>query len=467
MRLTLVHPAIGRHAGDRSYIRSWQMEPLAPAVLAGLTPPGVEIRFYDDRLEEIPYDEPCDLVALSVETYTARRAYQIASEYRRRGVPVVMGGFHATLATSEVTRWADAVVVGEAEGLWPLVVDDFRHGTLQRVYRHEVAPILSGLRADRRIFRGKRYLKLPLVETARGCKFRCDFCSIQTFHAVGHRRRDLDDFLAEITEARDRGRLFFFVDDNLTSDRAGAAELFRALIPLEIRWVSQASIDCAHDEELLELMVRSGCQGLLVGFESLDRPTLVEMGKGFNTMRGGYEVALANLRRHGIRLYGTFVFGYDRDTPESFDRALELASAHRFYMAAFNHLTPFPGTPRYQRLESAGRLTYAAWWNDPRYRYNQVPFRPARLEPEELQRLCLETRARFYSLPGIARRWADPVNRGNGLMTRSFPLINLMLRREVRQRDGLPLGDEGWSGEWLPVAGGLAAEAAFGGRHAS
>src|SRR5215510_6136612 len=139
MKLTLIHPCIGRR-NRQTYIRSWQMEPLPPAVIAGLTPPEVQIAFYDDRMERIPFDEPSDLVAISVETYTARRAYQIASEYRRRRVPVVMGGFHASLAPDEVMKHAEAVVVGEAEGLWATVVDDARHGRLTKCYRQQGRP---------------------------------------------------------------------------------------------------------------------------------------------------------------------------------------------------------------------------------------------------------------------------------------------------------------------------------------
>src|SRR5687767_15344868 len=157
MRLTIIHPCIGRKPGE-AYIRTWQMEALPAATLAGLTPSDVQIRFYDDRMEEIPFDEPADLVAISVETYTAKRAYQIATEYRRRGVPVVMGGFHATLVPEEVAEYADSVVVGEAEGVWPAVVDDYRHGKskAQKFYRQPTRPSLKGLRPNRDIFRGKR-----------------------------------------------------------------------------------------------------------------------------------------------------------------------------------------------------------------------------------------------------------------------------------------------------------------------
>src|SRR5208337_1516333 len=161
MRLTLVHPCIGRRRGQ-PYIRTWQMEPLAPATLAGLTPrdSDTQIRFYDDRTESIPFEEPTDLVAMSVETYTAKRAYQIASEYRRRGVPVVMGGFHPSLCPDEVACYSEAVVTGEAEEVWPRVIDDARHGTLKKFYRSASRPPLTGLRPDRSIFQGKRYLPI-------------------------------------------------------------------------------------------------------------------------------------------------------------------------------------------------------------------------------------------------------------------------------------------------------------------
>ncbi len=174
------------------------------------------------------------------------------------------------------------------------------------------------------------------------------------------------------------------------------------------------------------------------------------MKKKFNTMGGGYDVALENLRRYNIRLYATFVFGYDRDTARTFDETLEFANRHRFYMAAFNHLTPFPGTPLYRRLEESGQLLYERWWLDPAYSYNKIPFRPKSLSPGELQRLCIDARAKFYSTRNILRRFADPVNRSNFFMARNFPLINWMMRREVYQRDDLPLGDEGWAGT-LPI----------------
>jgi radical SAM superfamily enzyme YgiQ (UPF0313 family) len=440
VRLTIVHPCIGRRRGE-PYIRTWQMEPLAAAVLAGLTPPDVEVRFFDDRLEAIPYDQPTDLVAVSVETYTARRAYQIASRFRRRGVPVVMGGFHPTLVPDEVSRYAEAIVVGEAEEVWPRVLDDFRHGRLRQFYRGEGRPSLAGLRVDRSIFRGKRYLPIALVEAGRGCHLRCEFCAIQSYYGSTQTRRPTEEILAELRQARKP--LVFFVDDNITSNMDQAKEFFRALIPLRIRWVSQASINAAHDPEFLELIRASGCQGLLVGFESLSPDNLRRMHKGFNTMKGGYEAALANLRRHGIRLYATFILGYDDDHPGTLGETLDFTLRHRFFMVAFNHLTPFPGTPLYERLRREGRLLFDRWWLDPQYRYGMVPFAPRGMTAGAVGRACVEARAAFYGWPSILRRGLDrQVNTAGAFMGWNYFVINALMRREVTQREGYPLGDE-------------------------
>jgi len=448
MKLTIVHPCIGRRPGQK-YIRTWQMEPLPAATLAGLTPADVEVRFHDDRMEVLPFDEPTDLVAISVETYTAKRAYQIASDYRRRGVPVVMGGFHASLCPDEVARHAEAVVTGEAEQLWPEVLDDGRHGCLKKFYRQSGRSGLRGLKPDRTIFRGKRYLPIGLVEAGRGCHFKCEFCAVQTVFNSSQTRRPVDEILAELREIKGTRKLIFFVDDNITSNLPGAKEFFRALIPLNLRWVSQASINAAHDEEFLELLRRSGCQGVLIGFESLNPDNLRSMNKTFNTQRGGFERALANLRKHRIRLYGTFIFGYDADTPASFPETVEFARRHALYIAAFNHLTPFPGTPLYQRLERENRLLYERWWLDDGYSYNQIPFRPLGMPPEMLRANCVAARREFYSWPSILERGWDAVNRSDWFMWRNFFLINGLHRNDVSLRDHYPLGDESWSGPLL------------------
>ncbi|MDH5178836.1 MAG: B12-binding domain-containing radical SAM protein [Gammaproteobacteria bacterium] len=451
MRITIIHPAIGHRRGE-SYIRSWQMEPLPAAAVAGLTPADVEIRFYDDRLETIPYDEATDAVVMSLETYTARRAYQIASEYRQRGVPVIFGGFHATLVPEEAERYAEAVVIGEAELIWAEVIDDLHHGTLKKRYQAELRPDLGLIRVDRTIFQGKRYLPIGLVETGRGCRFPCDFCAIQTFFERTHRQRPVEDIVREIESLKDRTRLFFFVDDNFAGNIKAAKPLLRELARLKVRWITQMSINAAHDEEFLSLLNRSGCKGVLIGFESLNEANLKSMKKNFNMMKGGYETAMNNLRRHNIRVYATFVFGYEHDNEQSFHDSVEFAIEQQFYIAAFNHLTPFPGTPLYKRLQEEGQLRFDSWWLDEAYRYNDVPFHTRLLQPEEITRLCVESRKRFYSLASIIRRGFAAVNRSDGFMFRNYFPINFMHSNEINKRNGYPLGDETWQGKLLEAS---------------
>lgn len=451
MRLTIIHPAIGHRIGER-YIRSWQMEPLPAAAIAGLTPEDIEIRFHDDRMEKIPYDEPTDAVAMSLETYTAKRVYQIASEYRKRNIPVIVGGFHASLVPEEAERFAESVIVGEAEPIWPTVMDDLRHGTLKKRYQGFDRPRLEQIRPDRSIFRGKRYLPIGLVETGRGCKFPCEFCAIQAFFDRTHRSRPTDSILAELHSLKKSRKVFFFVDDNFAGNIKAAKPLLAAMAPLNIRWITQMSINAAHDEEFLELLSRSGCKGVLIGFESLDRETLRAMKKNFNAMRGGYEVALANLRKYNIRVYGTFVFGYENDTPATFEHTVDFAIEQRLYIAAFNHLTPFPGTALYKRLQEEKRLRFDAWWLDDAYRYNDVPFDPQGLAHQDITRLCVESRRKFYSWGSILRRGFEKTNRSDPFMFRNFFPINHMHRADVSNRNGYPLGDETWQGTLIEAS---------------
>ncbi|MBI4867125.1 MAG: B12-binding domain-containing radical SAM protein [Candidatus Wallbacteria bacterium] len=432
----------------KKYIRTWMMEPIPVGMLAALTPRGVEKRFYDDRVESIPFDEPTDLVAMSVETYTAKRAYQIASEYRRRRIPVVMGGFHATLCPEEVGQYCETLVVGEAESVFPEVVEDYRLGRPRPLYQSAGRPSLL-TSPERAVFAGKGYLPIKLVEFSRGCRFRCDFCAIQSFFESSHNHRPVDRVLEEVNRIRRPGQLFFFIDDNITSDLEAAKELMRALIPAGVRWVSQSAINVAFDEEALELMRRSGCQGVLVGFESLEEGSLREMNKGFNLMKGGPARAMENFRKHGLRIYGTFLFGYDQDTPASFGRALRFAEEEGLFIAAFNHVTPFPGTPLYRRMAEERRLLFETWWLDDRYRYNMIPFQPTGMTTEELATGCLEARRKFYSWRSILSRARHRVNFRSPFMLANFLVINAMHQRDVEGRNGLALGDADWAGPLL------------------
>ncbi len=445
LKLLLVHPCVGRHPGQQKYIRTWKMQPLPPAQVSAIAKKAmgkhVEVSFQDDRFEPIDTSAPADLVCMSVETYTARRCYQIASAYRERNVPVVMGGFHASLCPEEVQRFAESVVVGEAEVTFPQLLDDFQSGKPQRIYSSGERPEFR-IKPDRSIYGNRPYLKIGLIEYSRGCRFTCDFCAISSVFKASHTHSDVGQVIEELEEVHRPGELIFFIDDNFASDPDSAMQLCDALKGRGVRWVSQASSTVAWNPDLLDAMRESGCQGVLIGLESLDESALLQMRKGFNLRHGGHSETLARLREARLRVYGTFIFGYDSDTPEVFDRTVDFAISQGLFIAAFNHITPFPGTPLYARLQSEQRLRYDSWWLDQNYRYNEIPFHPAGMDPESLELGCLAARRQFYSLKGIRSRfWNNSNNRLGTRMAFNYWLINLMHQRDVVGRSGLPLGD--------------------------
>jgi radical SAM superfamily enzyme YgiQ (UPF0313 family) len=438
MKVTLIYPAVGRKEG-KPYVRAWQMEPLSMAVLASLMPPDVELTFYDDRMESIDYDAPADLVVISVETFTALRAYAIARKFRERGVPVVMGGYHATLIPEEAQQHADAVVVGDAEPVWMQVLADARAGRLRSTYDGRGRRELRGVRPRRAIFGKRPYQDITLVEYARGCHFKCDFCSITAAHGAGQNHRPAREVAAEMEESG--SRRFFIVDDNIVSQPTKARELCREIRPLAIRWVGQASIHIASDDELLELMVDSGCCGVLIGMESINADNLTAMGKEWNTAAANYETSLGQFRKHGLAVYGTFVFGYDADDRQVIEQSVQFARDQQLFLAAFNHLVPFPGTPLYRRLRAQGKLLQDKWWLDPEGRVGDVVFQPAKMSPGELQDGCLRARRRFYSWGSIFDRMLDRrANASSLTMLGVYLGLNLGSHFDIDLRQGLQLG---------------------------
>ena len=434
MKITFIRPNMNaQKAADA-------LQPLVFALLAALTPPDVETAFYDDRIEEIPFDTPTDVVALTVETFAAQRAYWIAARYRERGVPVVMGGFHPTLMPDEARQYADSVILGDAEAVWPQVVADAKRGNLQPSY---IAPPLSSpLRTafDRRIFQGKPYHSLELVQWGRGCPHSCEFCAIRAFYSTHQCQRPIERVIAEIA-ALDTERMMFFTDDNLLADDAMFSELLTALIPLKRRWAAQISIEAAQNARMLKLLEQSGCQVILTGFESLSQANLRQMNKAWNTTAQDYESAIKRIYDHGIMIYGTFVFGYDGDTPDAFDRAVEFAIRQRLFLANFNPLTPFPGTPLYRRLQREGRLLRERWWLDTAYQYGDAMFQPANMTPEELTRGCFEARKAFNSSVSMLRRAANiAVNLRSWRRATLYAAANYINRKAIFQKQGKALG---------------------------
>jgi radical SAM superfamily enzyme YgiQ (UPF0313 family) len=438
MKVTLIYPSVGRKDG-KPYVRAWQMQPLSMALLAGLMPPDVETTFYDDRLEDIHYDAPTDLVVLSVETFTALRSYRIAAEYRARGVPVVMGGYHVTLNPEEAAQHGDALVLGDAEPVWLQVVSDARGGRLRDRYDGRGPRVLRDVRLSREIFGDRPYQNITLVEYARGCNFKCDFCSITAFHRGAQSHRPARH-VAEEMEATE-SRRFFIVDDNIVSQPAKTRELCREITPLAINWVGQASIHIAQDDELLAMLAQSGCRGLLIGMESVNESNLRAMGKEWNTAQATYADSLRQFRKHGLAVYGTFVFGYDEDDWDVVRQSVEFAREQQLFLAAFNHLVPFPGTPLYHRLQAQGRLLIDPWWLDRDGRVGDVTFRPKRISAADLEAACLWARRQFYSWPSLLERLCDRAANASSLaMLGVFLGLNVSAHFDIDLRQGLQLG---------------------------
>jgi radical SAM superfamily enzyme YgiQ (UPF0313 family) len=439
MKITFITPHVGRKS-SKEYVRTWQMEPLTIATLAGLTPADVEFAYYDERVEPINFDAPTDLAAITAETYTAKRAYEVAAEYHRRGVKTLLGGYHVTLVPDEAQMYADSILVGYAEPLWEQVIRDAEKGMLQQRYTQDkTQPYEYGM-PRRDLFKGKPYFKLSCLETGRGCPLCCNFCSIAAATSSRYNGRPIDSIVAEIALLENRN--IFFVDDNFVGNLKHARELCRELAPLKINWVGQGTLNMAKDEKLLEIMAESGCAGVLIGFESLRHDTLQLMDKKLNVVMGDYKTLINRLHQHGIGLYGTFIFGYDSESASDTLRTSEAAIDFGLFIAAFNHLLPFPGTPLYEQFRKGGKLTDEQWWLSPTFRFGDVPFNPKNMTAQELHELCLKARRRFYSLPGMVRRATNI--KGNATTLRkaaAFWGINALLRKEIGQKDGLPLGN--------------------------
>lgn len=461
MKITFILPGIGKKPGER-YIGTWKMEPLMIAMLKAVTPPEIQTEFFDDRLELIDYDTETDAVALTVETYTALRAYRIAERFRQRGIPIIMGGYHPTLLPDEAMEHADSIVTGNAEVVWPSVLNDLAKGQLRRLYagttgfaNSDGATASTGTTAiasapkdlgnwraaspDRSVLAGKKYLPLSLVETGRGCTFNCEFCAVTAFHEARYCPRPIRDVLADIEASPHKN--FFLVDDNIVANQEYSLNLFRAMAPLRIKWSSQGSLTMARNPRLLEAMRKSGCTVILIGFESLEPANLRQMGKEWNARLGETGDLIKRIHDAGIGIYGTFLFGYDHDTRDAFERAVEFSLKHKFFFAAFNHLLPFPGTPLYRRLKDEGRLLREKWWLDSDYTYGDISFVPKHMSPEELSDGCARARRQFFSL-------SSAVKRGVALMGRNpDPLTNLLfwtqnvrLGKEVEGKLRIPVG---------------------------
>ena len=442
MHLTLIKPNMGLLVGGRRYVDTGRMEPLQLGVLAGMTPPSVGISLFDDRCETIDYEASTDLVAITVETFTAKRAYEIAAEYRKRNVRVVLGGFHPTLCPEEAMVHADSIVVGDAESVWREVLDDAAAGELKCRYQSQkTGPQAGGVLPRRDLFLGKGYLGIALVQFGRGCQNGCDYCAIGAYSKHQYTYRPVADVIREISSQPQK--IIFFVDDNIVADRDAAKELFRALITLKIKWVSQGTIDMLEDSELMSLMKQSGCLGHVIGFETLDPRNFSAAGRP----RGEYAATeyveqIKALKSYGLQTWAAFTLGYDYDTPDSIEAILRFSLQHKFTFAAYNVLMPYPGTPFYERLREEKRLLYnGAWWLDPNYRFNHASFKPSLMTPDELTQAAFSVRKRWNSPWSLAVRFLDVRTNLRSLGAAAlFLSYNRLFRSETFRKQDMRFG---------------------------
>lgn len=415
------------------------MIPLVFSIIKPLTPEDVDIEFYDERVEKLPKNIDADAIAMTVETFSAKRAYKLAEEYRKAGKKVIFGGFHPTMLPEEAKEFADSIMVGEAEDTWQDVIHDLKNNTLKDFYISNNDCDLSKIRYDNSVFKGKKYNKIGLIQFSRGCKFQCEFCSVHAFYKNSIRCKSISTIISEIKKMKEK--FIFFIDDNLFSNEKAATELFEALIPLKKKWFCQISIDVAKNKDLLKLMKKSGCTLVLIGFESLNIENLKQMGKDANIKNSDYQEVIKNIYDAGIMIYGTFVVGYDSDTKDSVNDLVNFAIKNKFAIANFNPLMPMPGTKLYDRLKLENKLTFDKWWLDENYSYGDAMLKPALLSESDLMNCCKEGRYKFNSYKNIFKRLLN-FKANCSCMTNIvlFLLANLISRAEIYKKQGKKLG---------------------------
>lgn len=439
MKITFILPAIGKKKNEK-YLKSWLMEPLTIAVLNSMIPSKWEREFYDDRIENINYETDTDLVFITVETYTAKRAYFIANEFRKRGKKVILGGYHVTLLPDEAEENADSIMVGNADNIIEDVLKDFENNNLQKRYVGNAC--IRYKMPDRTIYQDKvkKYLPISLVETGRGCRHKCEFCSIAKYYNSHYIHRDVKDIIEEIKTCKHK--IFFLVDDSIFSDKEFARELFTELKKLKIIWTTQITLDIVKDEELLHLMKESGCEMVLIGFESINAGNLKQMNKEWTQKLGERDKLIEKIHEVGISIYASFVFGFDYDTEESFKKTLEFCEKHQFFITAFNHLLAFPNTKTYEDFKNTNRLITEKWWLQEGYTFGTISFTPKNLTPEELKEYCKLYKKKFFKFSSIIKRGFTLFKRTKNLMINlAYWLMNILFHFEVDKRSGIPVGE--------------------------
>jgi len=394
MKILLVSPIRDPHQFTNKAILIPQ---LALFILQGLTPEKHEVVLAEEEYMQLDLDMECDVVGISCMTSNAYRGYRIADAFRKKGKIVVLGGVHPSILPDEALEHANAVVVGEAEGVWEKILEDIENDKLQRIY-HEPNPNLDRyIPKDFSSLPKKRAFSLIPLQTTRGCPYDCDFCCVSDIYGkrithipVEHVVRDI-----EVSGARN----FIILDDNVISSPKYARELFEALIPLNIRWVGQSSISFARDVELMKLAKKSGCKGLFIGLESVVESNNQKFKK-LKSLEDTKE-SMKKILKMGIFIQASVIFGFDEDTHETFGQTVKFLRENRLTLASINALTPYPGTRLYEELKKGGRLLHEKWEY---YDHHTVVFRPKNMTPLELQIGKINAKTAFSNIPSIIER---------------------------------------------------------------
>ena len=434
MRLLLIQSSHLNPDGTVFKSRHLPYPGLALPLIAALTPGDVDIRIVNDYFEKIDYDDPAEVVGLTAMAPQAPRCYQIADEFRRRGKKVVIGGFHASLFPEENIGHCDAVVVGEAEEVWPRVWEDLLSGKMQGIYRAASHPRLAGLPAPRYDLlnrRGYSLLALP-VQTTRGCPHHCEFCSVHHFFGGSYRHRPIGEVVRDIKAAA--SPYISFIDDNIAADKTYTMELLQAIRPLGIVWGGQCNVSACEDEEFLRSAADSGCLSLMLGLESVEQASLDLAGKDFNRT-DSYSRILDKIRAAGIAAQVCMILGMDGDSPETFDRTYDFLMSNKVPVAYFFILTPAPGTPFFERAEREGRLLHKDW---SRYGGDECVYVPKHLTKEQLEDGFWDLFRRLYSTGAIVRRvlWPPRWSFRTFIMLKYNQLHRRSLRRGIHPLRG-------------------------------
>ncbi len=398
-KILLINPSF--KGSLHSNIKVLALPPLNLAIIARYTPDHYDVQIVDEAMEDLDLDTKADLVGITCMTPLAPRAYEIAAHFRARGIPVVMGGIHVSYVTDEALRYADAVVIGEGENIWPQVLEDFERGQMQKVYRATEPPDIENLLAPRRdLLKGKYFVET--VQTGRGCPINCNFCSVTAFNGSRYRVRSIDSVIDEINSIK--SNRIFIVDDNIVGQGPRyirrAKEFFDRLAECKKEWGGQTCLSIVEHDDVLKAAQRSGCKGMLIGFESLDPATIDSMHKSVNLRPNtrNFSDAIKKLHDHGIAIVGCFIFGSEGQNKDAFRRTIDFVLENEIDAVQLSLETPLPGTAFYKQMQEEGRLLLTDYPNDWRhYTIFEPVFRMNGMTPAEAYEGLLEAYAEVSS----------------------------------------------------------------------